>query len=92
MLSTARGLLHLKGSRALLVFLVAVAVATVLITPDPTDDIHGILRLHKSINVSVIAVLFAQLPNLLAGAPVNYSQASSMNSRNSVQFLCNFRC
>ena len=92
MLSTARGVLYFKGSRALLVFLVAVAVATVLITPDPTDDVHGILRLHKSISVSVIAVPFAQPPNLLVRSRASYSQASSMNPRNSIQLLCNFRC
>ena len=79
-------------SRGFLALLIVIAVATIVITPDPTDDVDGILRsphplrspsLRASVGVSL--VLFS-LAALAASSP------PIPTTSNLLRLICTFRC
>ena len=46
-----------SGLRFVVALLIVVAVATVLISPDPTDDVTGVL--HQHVKLQKLAAVFA---------------------------------
>jgi len=75
--------------KALVALLLVAAVAMVLITPDPTDDIHAVMRaLHASVGViSLGASLLLLVAENLPG-----SDAPRLTWSNPLQLLCTCRC
>jgi hypothetical protein len=73
--------------------LVVFAVAIVLITPDPTDDIHGIL--HQR-NRATHTLALMHVPAIAAVSPSAerwHSESSQDAATRSVfEFTCTYRC
>jgi hypothetical protein len=84
--------LNVNKCGALSALLVVVAIATVLITPDPTDDVNGIVRPRKSLNASVTSFLLVQFPTLFFAERMHASQGLGLRSPNLPRLLCTFRC
>ncbi len=76
----------------LIALLVITAVATVLITPDPTDDVHAVMRPHKMLHASAVALLLVPLLALLITDKQPGSQAANAAAVKSLQLLCTCRC
>ena len=75
-----------------LALFVVIAVATIVITPDPTDDVDGILRSHHALkspilgpSVGVSLVLYS-LADLAASSPL------SPTTPNLLRLICTCRC
>ena len=77
-----------REASALIVLLVVLAVATVLISPDPTDDVDGVLYSHKLIK---IPALFP-VPNLTLTAFTHFKPLPSVASTDFSSRLCGLRC
>ncbi len=78
--------------RVLVLLLLVTAVATVLITPDPTDDIRVVVRPHKTLHAPVAAFCATYLLLLLGAGLLRRSRALHLVSHNSLQLLCTCRC
>ena len=72
--------------------LLIIVLATVLITPDPTDDVEGIVRPHRTLNPSLIAFSLVQLLTLFGAERLYISRGSGPSSPSVLRFLCVFRC
>ncbi len=76
----------------LIALLVVTAVATVLITPDPSDDVHAVMRSHQTLHAPAVVLLLALLLTLLVTDKQRGSQAPLLVSVNSLRLLCVCRC
>lgn len=76
----------------LIALLVVTAVATVLITPDPTDDVHAVMRSHQALHAPAVALLLVPLLALLITPKQHGSQMANAASVKSLQLLCICRC
>lgn len=76
----------------LIALLVVTALATVLITPDPTDDVHAVMRPHRTQHAPAIALLLLPLLALLVAGKHQGSQAATVPLAKSLQLLCTCRC
>jgi hypothetical protein len=85
-----------SGRQSLLIvltaLLVATAVATILITPDPTDDVHAVMRPHKPLHAPAIVLFLTPLLTLLVTDKQRGSQKPFLISVNSLRLLCTCRC
>ena len=78
--------------KLLLGLLLITALASVLITPDPTDDVHAVLRSLKVAHAAVMAMFLACWLVLLVAETLSRRQAAHRSWSNSLQFLCLCRC
>jgi NADH:ubiquinone oxidoreductase subunit 2 (subunit N) len=76
----------------LVALLLMAAVATVLITPDPTDDVHAVMRSITTAHAPAMPVAFACLLVLLVAETLNRRNAVHRGWSNSLQLLCMCRC
>ena len=76
----------------LIALLVVTAVATVLITPDPTDDVHAILGSHQTLHAPAATFLLLPLLALLMTGKPFGSQTELAAAGKSLQLLCTCRC
>jgi hypothetical protein len=76
----------------LIALLIAGALATVLITPDPTDDVHAVVRPHTTPHIPAVVFLLLPLPLLLMAGKLHGSQMADAASTKSLQLLCTCRC
>jgi hypothetical protein len=68
--------------------LMIVSCATVLVTPDPLDDINGILHLHHSVKVhKLLAVPLGELRPFVLAAFRSFNPLSPVLHSNSPRFL-----
>jgi hypothetical protein len=81
-----------KKIAALAALVVVFAVATVLITPDASDDIHGIRRPHEGIKIYpsmsplVIPLIFLFLDSL------HIDSSWNATSHDLFRLICTYRC
>ena len=76
----------------IIALLVVVAVVTVLVTPDPSDDVQGILRPHKVIKTHGLATMFG-IAMVLAFVERSYTTSSQdVTSQNLLKLICTYRC
>jgi len=87
-------LLSRKEFGVLVVIALVAAVAFVLITPDPTDDVDAVLHMGKSLHVP--AFQLADLLDVgLGRVSVNHSSpivAPFNVSQSSIELFCSCRC
>lgn len=76
----------------LVALLIVVALATVLVTPDPTDDVHAVMHSHKTMHVPAIALFLPPVLALLITGRSPGSQSANAASAKSLQLLCTCRC
>jgi hypothetical protein len=81
-----------KLASTLTALLVVIAVATVLITPDPTDDVHGVFRSDKTLAAAVVAVVSASLYSQLSTDNENFGPLPELSTLNLLKLLCTCRC
>ena len=81
--------------RFLAALVVVIAVATILATPDPTDDVTGILQSHrvvkslKPISIWPIAAILQNLPSTQRSF-IDFPADST--SQNVFRMSCSYRC
>jgi hypothetical protein len=67
----------MRGARIALVVVVILSIAYVLITPDPTDDVDGVLRPHHTAKAQIVVSLpLAQSP-ILVVAPFHLNSSKT---------------
>jgi len=76
---------------AAVALLVVVAVAAVLITPDPTDDLQGTLHPHKTIKYQSVVLTPGFSPASFA-ARLHVTPHTNVTSAAQLRLLCVFRC
>jgi len=76
---------------AAVALLVAVAVATVLITPDPTDDLQGTLHPHKTIKYHGLVLIPGLSPTPFA-ARLHVIPHINVTSTAQLRLMCVLRC
>ncbi len=76
----------------LLALLVVTAVATVLITPNPTDDVHAVMRSHKTLHAPAAAFFLLPVLALLVAFKQHGSEVETSAPVKSLQLLCTCRC
>jgi len=81
-----------RKSSVFFALLVVIAVATIVITPDPTDDVDAILHSHHALkspslgaSVGVSLALFS-----LAASAASFPPIST--TPNLLRLICTFRC
>ena len=79
-------------SRVFLALLIVIAVATILITPDTTDDVNGLLRSHQTLkwlalsaSVGISLVLFSLAASAASSPPVP-------TTFDLLRLICTYRC
>jgi len=79
-------------SRGFLALLIVIAVATILITPDTTDDVNGLLRSHQTLkwpslsaSVGISLVLFSLAASADSSSPVP-------TTFDLLRLICTYRC
>jgi hypothetical protein len=90
-----RGVIKAEKIRVLAALVTVVAVATVLITPDPSDDIHGIVHPNKIIKTVRTFATFPVpiLVPVLALAEQSYLDFPAGSTPRSVlRMICTYRC
>jgi hypothetical protein len=89
---------YAKGRWVFLGLLLVVAVTTVLITPDPTDDIHAVLRQEADppISAPASAAELTPLSKISVNPPfihrLNLSSAQHPMAPNLLRMICIWRC
>lgn len=76
----------------LIALLVVTAVATILITPDPSDDVHAVLRSYHGLHAPAVVLFLAPLLTLLVTDKQRGALAPFLASVNSLRLLCTCRC
>jgi hypothetical protein len=84
---------HQPSFRMILFALLAItAVATVLITPDPTDDVHAVMRSHQTLHAPAAALVpTLSLALIIVGMLPGNRMATAVPGK-SLQLLCTCRC
>ena len=71
--------------------LIVLAITVVLITPDPTDDIAGILRPQKIVKLLLVSALV--IPTIVQLAEGPYVESNRIViSRDLFRYICAYRC
>lgn len=81
-----------KSAANLSALLLVLALATVLITPDPTDDVHGVVRSHRMLHTAVVAIASPSLLILHFANEADRSQSSQPTTSDLLKLLCTCRC
>jgi len=76
----------------LIALLIVAALAAVLITPDPTDDVHAVMHSLKTMHAPAVALFLPPvLALLIAGSPPGRQPANAASAK-SLPLLCTCRC
>ena len=75
-----------------LALLVVIAVATIVITPDPTDDVDGILRSHHPLRSPSLGESVGVWLVLFSLAALDASSPSIPTTPNLLRLICTSRC
>ena len=85
-----------RGARIALVVVVILSIAYVLITPDPTDDVDGVLRPHHTAKAQrVVSLPLVQSPILVVAPfylPMRPSGAQRSITSDLLDLVCVCRC
>lgn len=84
-----------ENFRFLAAVIVVLAVITILVTPDPTDDIDGILHSHRITKAlaQISSLPIAALVLLLPSAEQFYLRfPTDSSSQSNYRLLCTYRC
>lgn len=76
----------------LIALLIVAALATVLVTPDPTDDVHAVMHSLKTMHALAIALFLPPVLALLITTGPPGSQPANAALAKSLQLLCTCRC
>jgi hypothetical protein len=86
----------MRGARIALVVVVILSIAYVLITPDPTDDVDGILQQHHSAKAQrVVSLPLEESPILVVAPfylPMRPSGAQRLITSDLLDLVCVCRC
>lgn len=86
----------MRGARIALVVVVIFSIAYVLITPDPTDDVDGILRPHHTAKAQrIVSLPLAQSPILVVAEfhlPRRPSGTQQLITSDLLDLVCVCRC
>jgi hypothetical protein len=82
----------MRGARVALVVVAIFSIAYVLITPAPTDDVDGVLRLNHSAKAQGIVSLPLPLSPILVIAPSLLSTPRSATQRLTTSELLDLVC
>jgi len=77
-----------KRATALTALLIVLAAATILMSPDPTDDVDGVLRSHERIKIPPRLAI----PNLTLTIFTCFQSLPSVASADFSRLLCGLRC
>ena len=69
-----------------------IAVATVLITPDPTYDVNGVVRPHKTLTAPIVAIVSASLYRELSSDKAKGGLAPELSTPDLLPLLWTCRC
>ena len=72
--------------------LVVIAVATILITPDPTDDVDGILRTHHALKSTSLGASIGVSLALFSLGALAASYPPIPATPNLLRLICTCRC
>jgi hypothetical protein len=78
-----------------LVVVVILSIAYVLITPDPTDDVDGMLRPHRSAKAQIVSLPLPQSPIPVVAPfllPMRPSGAQRLITPELLDLACVCRC
>jgi hypothetical protein len=88
--------------RNIVLLVLVAAVAVILVTPDPTDDVDeilhlhqdrdGIMHLHQSVDNWGLLPTLSLSPTLLYPPLLNAAYSSRRASPSLLQLVCIFRC
>lgn len=84
-----------RTAQIALVFLCVFAIALVLITPDPTDDVPGILNGSHPDKIQKLAVCFINPPAqqcLIFQLPAPQNSRHQLSTLELFDFACVYRC
>lgn len=76
----------------LLALLIMIAVATILITPDPTDDVYGTLRSHHEVQLLTRGAGPGTSLVLLSLAALAAASPPIQTIPNLLRLMCTCRC
>ena len=86
----------MRGASVALVVVAIFSIAYVLITPDQTDDVDGVLRLHGSANAQrIVSLPIPQSPIFIVAAfhlPMRPSGAHHLITSKLLDLACVCRC
>jgi len=85
-------LVMIRGARAALAVVAIFSVAFVLITPDPTDDVDGVLRLNHTAQAQTIVSLALPRSPILVVVPFLLSMSPSATQRLTTSELRDLVC
>jgi hypothetical protein len=88
---TARTL-YAETCKAIITLMLLIVLGTVLITPDPTDDIDGIVCPHRSFNAAAIALSVVPLLTLFRAEQLHIGQGLWPGATNVLRLGCALRC
>ena len=75
----------------LLALLLALAVATIQITPDPTDDVYGVVRPHKPLPERMVTLASVAFSTMFFMGHADWSRSPGLITPNLLQLLCTYR-
>jgi len=86
----------MRVARIVLVVVAVLSIAYVLISPDPTDDVDGVLRPHHSAKAQrIVSLPLAQSPILVVAPfrlPMRPSGAQRLITSELLDLVCVCRC
>ena len=86
----------MRGARIALAVVAIFSIAYVLITPDPTDDVDGVLRPHHAAKAQrIVSLPLAQSPILVVASfllPIRPSGAQRLATSELLDLVCVCRC
>ena len=82
----------MRGARDALVVVAIFSIAFVLITPDPTDDVAGVLRLNHTAKAQTIVSLALPRSPILVVVPMLLSMSPSATQRLTTSELRDLVC
>ena len=88
---TARTL-YTETRTATIALALLLVFGTVLITPDPSDDIDGVTFPHRAVTTFVLAQSLAPMVSIFRAGRLPARQPSWPSMINVLQLVCVFRC
>jgi len=86
----------MRGARIALAVIAIFSIAYVLITPDPTDDVDGVLRPHHTAKAQrIVSLPLAQSPILVVASfllPIRPSGVQRLATSELLDLVCVCRC
>ena len=76
----------------LLALLLVLALANVLVTPNPTDDVRGVVHAHRTLTASFVVLALGLSLAVILTMHSNDSTHLVVSSLNLLELLCTCRC